>query len=269
MPKSSAPSTPLRQQALKLAVITETYTTEQEEQDKRKLAFAWRELDLFSNLKNRNLEVDNDVLANQIAEIQGGNPDLERLEADKGYAVSAKEAADIQSAFTDFWFASPDENKQNQSSDAERRFDEAIKECFPEQDAATSVVEANHKCQALHEIYELLDPLINKSTKPISLFDEPPTKHPTAAQRLLSEDSMRMRFDMAAKRSSKAKKMTLATDAIVLSTDKQLRIVEWNDSMVTRHNRVHPDHPLANDSALHDQLLKLRSTMLSLNEKTR
>lgn len=267
---TSAHAKPLRPQSAHPASTTETYTKEQEEQDSRKLAFAWRELEESGALSNWNLMVENDRLDNQIADLQGGNPNSEKLDTDKTYAARAKEASDIQTAFTDFWFVSRDAVKQNQSRDAEGRFDEAIKKCFPaEGDAVTSLAQANQNCHDLHEIYTLIEPMMNEDVTPISLFYEPAPVHPTEAQRLMSKDATRMRLDAASKWSSKAKRMILATDSIVLNTDKQLRIIEWNDSMVARHNRAHPDHLLANDSALHDLLLKHRSTMLSLNEKAR
>jgi hypothetical protein len=267
---TSAHATPLKPQSIHPASATETYTTDQEEQDNRKLAFAWRELEVSGALSNWNLLVENDRLENQIADLQGGDPNQEKFETDKAFAARAKEASEIQSAFTDFWFVSRDAVKQNQSREAESRFDGAIKKCFPEeQDSVTSLAKANQNCHDLYEINTLIEPMINKNIASISLFHEPTTAHPTAAQRLMSEDSTRMRLDTSSKKPSNAKKMILVTDIIVLNTDRQLRIIEWNDSMVARHNRAHPDHLLANDSALHDHLLKLRSTMLSLNERTR
>lgn len=250
--------------------ISASYTAEQEEQDKLKLAFAWRELNLLSNLKGRNLKVENDVLLNQVAELQGGRPDLEKLETDKGYVVSATEAVEIQAAFTDIWFVSRDANKQSQTGDAQGRFDEAIKNCFPEQlDAVTSLEDANRNCQAIDEIYNLIAPLTSKSAQSISLFHEPATAHPTAAQRMMSEDAARMRLDAASKRPLQRKKKILAADELLLNTDKELRIDEWNNAMVSRHNIAHPEHLLASDSFLHDQLLGLRHTLLSVNEKAR
>jgi hypothetical protein len=265
----AAPTNPSKNVHQFLDQAAPTYTEEQETQDKRKLAFAWRELQLNSEHTKWNLLVENDSLKNEIATLQGGSPDAEKLSADRIRASMSQEAVEIQSAFTHFWFLSKDANPPERVRDLEGRFDNAIKKCFPEQTETSPSGDAQQDCHDVHEIYLSIEPLKDKTNRLLSLFNEPPSTHPTEAQRLLAADSLQLRSDAGSRMNDRLKKMLLATDRAIVDIDKQLRIDEWNNSMVGRHNAAHPDHPLASDSYLHDQLLRLRKTLTDTNAKNR
>lgn len=248
---------------------TRIYTEEQEALDKRRLAFAWRELELNTRRNNWKLQAENDDLKIEITTLQGSSADTEKLAADKVYASMAQEAVDAQNTFTYFWFIGKGANPPQQVRDLESRFDDAVKKCFPEQTESRMSSDARESCQDLHEIYLGIAPLKDKPNRLYSLFDEPRSVHPTEAQRLLSVDTLRLQADTASHIAASAKNMLLMADRLVIDIDKQLRIDEWSNSMVARHNAAHPNRLMAADSFLHDLLLQHQKALSDLNAKNR
>ena len=188
----------------------------------------------------------NDGLDNQIAKLEGGSPNPSIIALDRFVIDQDKEAIQTANKFAQIWFGSGDKRTQTRLIDAELEFDAAVKRCVPTNDAATATLEEyRSNCIDLHKIALKVGTYTSKALTVPSVFKDAITGNPTAAQNLLRADNLQLKKDLMSSRSEEIKKVLILNDQLLISADKQLRLVEISQESVVKHNSAHPDKPMA------------------------
>jgi hypothetical protein len=113
----------------------------EEEADLRTIRFGEREINLAVQLRNGELQVKNDDLEDQLAQLKGEPKGSPRSAADHSILEQDKVAIDISRRFEIVWSYRGTKDMQQEIFDLEKNFDNAVQSCFPDKGTADESVD--------------------------------------------------------------------------------------------------------------------------------
>jgi len=242
------------------------------EADLRKIRFGEREINLAEKLRNGELKVENDDLEGQLAQLKEEPKSSPRTAIDHFIIEQETVAIDISRRFEIAWSYRGTKDMQHEMFDLEKNFDIAVQSCLPDKgtvDESEDEIKAN--CAKLHEIDIATTKYQFRGVATPSVFKENIIGRPTLAQRLLREDDLQTKADMAAYQPGQlrtqlhsggqsirelqqaqlsAVQVLLSLDQEIIDWDKQIRLAELSAVRTVKHNNAHPESPEADGSGV-------------------
>jgi len=256
----------------------------EEEADLRTIRFGHREIILVKQLHTDELQVKNDDLEDQLAQLKGEPENSPRSAIDLFILEQDKVAIDITRRFEIVWSYRGTKDMHHEMFDLEKNFDIAVQSCFPDKDTVDeSLDEIKANCEKLHEIDIATRKYQFKGIAAPSVFKENIIGRPTLAQRLLREDNLQMKADIAAYQPKQIKtqlhsedqaikefrqaqlsalRLLFHEDQVIIDWDKLIRLSELSAVRIGKHNKAHPESPEADGSVVTSLLVSMRQQLV-------
>jgi hypothetical protein len=257
-----------------------TYAAEQEEQDNRSIRFGEREIQLRQLLRIDETNLETAAIENEIARRDGTPQDLTRFEINRFLVAQDKIAIKVSNLLARVWYRSGNKELQPKLFDIEKQlFDEAHKKCnYQSKDPIYFHLEdAENACADLDQIYETVSHYEIKGELVPSFFAESSTS-PKMYAKWLRADILQLKKDSATIIPAKIqirneKEKLILDDQSLIDVDEMIWNITLIDETVVKHNKAHPDDPLASTTEftqnLTEKVTSLRQSTIKHAEAIR
>ncbi len=215
----------------------------------RRIRFGQRELYLPLQLENDQLTVTNDKLDITIANLEGREPDTDRVLIDQYLADQTKATINDAKVFAQMYHLS--RNPVHELVELDDMLDNADEKCHaPDPDKHLAIFNRLADAQLACSDLEAISSAISSQQIAIpqvwvSVFREDTGYRSRTGFKLLIADTDQLKRDEASRIDPKAKKMLLRSDRSILIDDRQIWLTEMSEQETLEFNIKHPEYRMA------------------------
>ena len=241
----------------------------------RVTTFGNREINLPAEVQNGTLQVKNDMLENDIAKLEGRQPDMGRLAIDNFVLAERKKAARVATIFSRVWSSAGNQRLRAELAPLDGSLDAAISKCEPKDQEGkagefATLEDAKEACTDLEQISET----VSKYSVPTppgwpSIFAQDSLYKKRAGYGFLQADTAQLRRDKALSVVEKYKRSLITTDEGLLAQDQGIWLIEISDQNTTAFNVKYPSQQMADSAELLQSLKDFRQQIITENARYR